>query len=715
MCSYPIFTLILVVLCFNANLAAENSKDKVNAGKTIAGYDISGSIAEMINKMADGKDDIFVLQGNFKSSYTIGWIIGILLSLILSIVVYIIMICYCCGWCCTQLCSACICKKNKDNPTNKGCCKLKKKETSPICKYGTLIAFIILTAVLLLHIGILIYGSFIVIKPIDKIKGSLNKLNNMLNDIIDFTQDSIESVDPGIDHFKDIDDTRSLIRPVLVTLYYFQDILNNDQETTAMYNGLNTLGDEQGNLMMTNLGMQFGYAALEMIDDYRQSDKIFLDKFEDNFNQVLQQIRNQKQLDNINKIISDSQQLITCIDVFNSSQCPQIYQPNEQKTQIDWISEAIKDLNMAYDQETNISVIQDAANEVSGDAAEKVEILDEDNYTRSCTFDDFINYVEVDAIEFESYAKLMSISTQMARDTIDVVNANLEDARETIISQTGNAGFQIVENKDIIYNKLISLYEKYVEQSSFNYMKLIKTIAAIFGVLLILWFIWMILQVAVIFFFPKSRTIGCCICSEFTMLIVCGLYFLVFSIVACLMSEFQKFIYEDFPSRFLTGEKMLQIVSESFSCLDMSKEYVSQVLKYYYGPTQDTDQNPMEKLLKQFVDSGLSQSDMVKEVLPKQNNSHSIIIQDIYSYSDYIDEYPNATIQPMIAYNEPFYCDPTEAPDIIGSKPGDTEARICWNVLGDVIQQQMDRNKTALWNKFDGFVDEIVVYENSGY
>ncbi|KAA6373402.1 MAG: hypothetical protein EZS28_031071, partial [Streblomastix strix] len=306
--------------------------------------------------------------------------------------------------------------KNKDNPTNKSCSNRKMKETSPICKYGTLIAFIILTAVLLLHIGVLIYGSFIVIKPIDKIKGSLYKLNNMLNDIIDFTQE--------------------------------------------------------------------------------------------------------------------------------------------------------------------------------------VEIFDEDNYTRSCTFDDFIYYVESDAIEFEAYAKLMSISTQMARDAIDVVNANLEDARETIISQT---------------------------------------------------------------------------------------------------------------------EKMLQVVSESFSGLDMSEEYVSQILKYYYGPTQDTDQNPLEKLLKQFVNSGLSQSDMVKEVLPKENNSHSIIIQDVYSYSDYIDEYPNATIQPMIAYNEPFYCDPTEALDIIGSKPDDTEARVCWNVLGDVIQQQMDRNKTALWNKFDGFVDEIVVCENSGY
>ncbi|KAA6359500.1 MAG: hypothetical protein EZS28_044973, partial [Streblomastix strix] len=121
---------------------------KSNSGKKFAGYEMSGSIAEMINKMSNGTNDFIVLRDNINSPYVTGCIWGIVIAIVFSIVLYAFVMCYFCGWCIAQFVQAYYCKF--PGPIIKGCCWEDYKGTHQYCKFGTFIAFICLTFVLLL-------------------------------------------------------------------------------------------------------------------------------------------------------------------------------------------------------------------------------------------------------------------------------------------------------------------------------------------------------------------------------------------------------------------------------------------------------------------------------------------------------------------------------------------------------------------------------------
>ncbi|KAA6369279.1 MAG: hypothetical protein EZS28_035194, partial [Streblomastix strix] len=116
---------------------------------------------------------------------------------------------------------------------------------------------------------------------------------------------------------------------------------------------------------------------------------------------------------------------------------------------------------------------------------------------------------------------------------------------------------------------------------------------------------------------------------------------------------------------------------------------------YYYGPTSETDSNPLQPILSNYVDTKIASQKTVKEVLPKGANTHSIISYDLGTVSSYQTAHPGAIIQTQPHQTEPFYCN-------------SSYARVCWNVLGMMTQMQIDESKQVFWDKIDRFQGETL-------
>ncbi|KAA6383417.1 MAG: hypothetical protein EZS28_021057, partial [Streblomastix strix] len=324
------------------------------SGKKFWKYEMSRSISEMVDKLTNGSGDIIVLKNNLTSPQVIGWGIGIVFSFVISIAVYIILMVYFCGWCCAQCCQDLCCKSQ--GPVCSLCCWDDKKGTKTFCKICTLVTYVIFSLILLLFVAVMIYGSFIVTKPLDEIKEGLVSINAMANEFIDFAQESV-SIEDNLDQtFKEEDTTKSLIRPILVTLHYFQDILSNHTSGQELFRSLDVMGAEQGDLQIQRDGMLNGHAILVWIsqDDpplpvTQRYNEVFLKDFENSFVTLNPYQILPANIPKVKDLLSESLITFECSNLIATSNCTQKPPEIERKqTKVNWFKEYMIALNSAF-------------------------------------------------------------------------------------------------------------------------------------------------------------------------------------------------------------------------------------------------------------------------------------------------------------------------------------------------------------------------------
>ncbi|KAA6401719.1 MAG: hypothetical protein EZS28_002747, partial [Streblomastix strix] len=573
--------------------------------------------------------------------------------------------------------------------------------------------------------------SFIVTKPLDEIKEGLVSINNMANEFIGFAQDSL-FVEDNINETYDnsTHNTKSLIRPILVTLYYFQDILSNNTDATNLFTSIGLVGADKGPLQEARDGMIFGHATLSwMQPTTSDKDLILLDNtkdFQTYLDLTFNTITDRQALQNL---INEATKNYTCTDFpllldpkTREAECnASMAESADEKTKIEWLNHSASNLNDAFNHD-RLTQLEGLVDNVL-DAAERNKL----NPTLiSVTNQTFLDNVKAASVDFSNLASQIISSLSAANQATNKVNDQIGDAQKQVNDQTKKVTDQVNKYENYVQDKIIDrYYDKYMEESPYKLKSLIKSLAILFGILLIFWFALIVIQAFISIFCAKSGLLGCCICSEFTILAVFGIVLIILSLIACILGDVTKFIYGPDAIGYLTGNRILRKGSSALSQLNITQPEVKDLLIYYYGPTEAEAENPVRTPLTRFIDEKIQGQDMVDEVFPREDGSHSMVIQkDLYS--KYVVDHPEyAPASPPLPdpplplldpeknfsqvkiYNEPYYCNISYQYEKDGTTLNKS-AEICYNVLADTTQAQMDTNKTAFWKKFDEFVDETI-------